>query len=205
MRVGEVMTRDVQTCSAAEPLNVAAGVMRELDCGVVPVLGADRLVAGVVTDRDICMAALSFGRTLREISVGEAMTEDVLTCRVEDTIEAAERIMRAGSVRRLPVVSGPPPVFVSAWELPGPSARKGSQPRSDLPPRLTTVPSGIAAGTAAGDANPRWFARPARSAPGEDHVLARRHITCVLGAGPVRVASWPGRHLARRTLLPNSY
>jgi CBS domain-containing protein len=105
MNVGEIMTADVQTCAADEGSNVPAGIMREYNCGIVPVVDAKGLVTGVITDRDICMAALSFGRPLRELTVEQAMTEDVLTCRSCDTIEVAERTMRAGHVRRLPVVT----------------------------------------------------------------------------------------------------
>jgi CBS domain-containing protein len=105
MNVDEIMTTAVQTCTADESLNVPAGIMREYDCGVVPVVAVDGSLVGVITDRDICMAALSFGRVLRELNVAQAMTEDVLSCRPDDTIEAAERVMRAGHVRRLPVVA----------------------------------------------------------------------------------------------------
>jgi CBS domain-containing protein len=105
MDVGEIMTVEVQTCRVDETSNVPAAIMRECDCGVVPVVDAKGLVKGVITDRDICMAALSFARPLRELTVEQAMTEDVLTCHPYDTIEAAEKVMRLGRVRRLPVVT----------------------------------------------------------------------------------------------------
>jgi len=104
MKVQDVMTKAVGTCAPNEGANVAAGIMREFDCGIVPVVEEHRVV-GVVTDRDLCLAALEQGKALHEIEVRSAMSGDVLTCAPTDTIERAEETLRAGKVRRLPVVA----------------------------------------------------------------------------------------------------
>jgi CBS domain-containing protein len=107
MKVEQLMTRNVQTCRADDHLNQAAQIMWEHDCGVVPVVasgnGAARIV-GVLTDRDICMAAYTQGRSLQDIRVASAMSQQVCSCRPSDAIAVALRVMETNKVRRLPVV-----------------------------------------------------------------------------------------------------
>jgi CBS domain-containing protein len=57
MRIRDLMTKPAVTCSQDDSLNTAARLMWEHDCGTVPVLGDDGKVVGILTDRDICMAA----------------------------------------------------------------------------------------------------------------------------------------------------
>jgi CBS domain-containing protein len=103
MNVGELMAKDVRTCAPDDSLNAAARIMWEADCGCVPVVRDGRLV-GVVTDRDLCMAAYTKGRSLHEVRVREAMSRAVRTCRPTDTVESALETLREAKVRRLPVV-----------------------------------------------------------------------------------------------------
>jgi CBS domain-containing protein len=98
------MTEDVFTCTPEASLAEATRIMWERDCGVVPVLDADGRVAGVVTDRDACMAAYTKGRPLAQIPVATVMSTGVHTCRPDDDLGHAEKIMRLKQVRRLPVV-----------------------------------------------------------------------------------------------------
>jgi CBS domain-containing protein len=46
--------------------------------GVVPVVAADGRLAGILTDRDICMAAWIQGKTLHEIPVASAMARAIV-------------------------------------------------------------------------------------------------------------------------------
>ena len=57
MRVKELMTSDVKTCSLDTNLAAAAKIMWDSDCGAVPVTDERGRVVGVITDRDICIAA----------------------------------------------------------------------------------------------------------------------------------------------------
>ncbi len=107
MKVEQLMTRNVETCRADDRLNRAAQIMWERDCGVVPVVasgnGSARIV-GMVTDRDICMAGYTQGRALEDIPVASAMSKHVCSCRPNDAIATALRVMETNQVRRLPVV-----------------------------------------------------------------------------------------------------
>jgi len=106
MNVERVMTKNVRTCGPDESLDTAARIMWEGDCGCVPVVEADDTgrVVGMLTDRDVCMAAYTCGKCLCDLSVKDAMAHVVVGCRPDDSIAAAESSMRKAQVRRLPVL-----------------------------------------------------------------------------------------------------
>jgi CBS domain-containing protein len=78
--------------------------MWDNDCGCVPVQDTEGRVIGMITDRDICMAAYLQGGSLRALQVSSAMAKQAFTCRGDDTVAQAEAIMREHQVRRLPVL-----------------------------------------------------------------------------------------------------
>jgi CBS domain-containing protein len=104
--VEAVMTRTVQMIGPNATLEEAASRLWQRDCGALPVLDAQtgRRVIGMITDRDVCMAAWSRGSALRELRVSEVMARELVTCHPDDSIREAHRRMRNGQVRRLPVV-----------------------------------------------------------------------------------------------------
>jgi CBS domain-containing protein len=106
MRVEKLMSEPVTTCDPQDSLERAASLMWSSDCGCLPVTSGNgaRHLAGMISDRDICMAALFQGKALRDLRVADVMTRDVRTCRRHDDLEDAERTMQAEQVRRLPVV-----------------------------------------------------------------------------------------------------
>jgi CBS domain-containing protein len=106
MKVEQLMTKEPHTCAAEDALAQAARIMWEHDCGCVPVLAGpgSRRLAGIVTDRDLCMAAYTQGRPLWEIPVRSVMATEPWTCHPDDALRDALRIMRHRQVRRLPVV-----------------------------------------------------------------------------------------------------
>lgn len=106
MNVSQVMSRDVVTCRPEDNLSQAARAMWDHDIGCLPVLGWDGRVIGMITDRDIAMAAYTQGRTLVDLAVEIAMAREVFTCLETDSLIQAEEVMRAHRVRRLPVLDG---------------------------------------------------------------------------------------------------
>ncbi len=103
MKVADLMTKNVRSCAPTCTLNDAAREMWENDCGVVPVVDAGRTVVGMITDRDICMAAYTRGRPLGEIPVDQVMARKLLTCRPDTALTQAEETMRTAQIRRMPV------------------------------------------------------------------------------------------------------
>ena len=106
MQIKEVMSHPVVTCPADSTLDQAARLMWEFDCGVIPVVGDEGRLTGVVTDRDICMAAYTQGRPLYEIPVSTAMAKQVIAGHVADSVESVEELMRTNQVRRVPILDG---------------------------------------------------------------------------------------------------
>jgi CBS domain-containing protein len=103
MKAKNLMTRDVAACRAEDMMAVAARIMWERDCGVVPVVDSEGRVIGVVTDRDLCMASYTRSEPLSRMPVKDAMAKDVFTCGEEDDESAVHAAMREHQVRRLPV------------------------------------------------------------------------------------------------------
>lgn len=105
MKVRDIMTTGAQTCGPDTSLPQAVRVMRETRCGFLPVVDWRSSVAGVVTDRDICMMLVNSARKPLNIAVREVMETDVHTCQPDDDIQAALGVMKRHRIRRLPVVS----------------------------------------------------------------------------------------------------
>lgn len=105
MRVEHVMTKSVRCCAPEDHLGAAARLLWNGDCGVLPVVtGAERRVVGMLTDRDICMAAWTQAKPLCDIPVEVAMADHVYTCRPEEGLPEVLERLRTRHVRRLPVV-----------------------------------------------------------------------------------------------------
>ena len=104
MKIKDVMNHPAVTCPATSTLDHAARLMWEFDCGAIPVVDADGRIAGIVTDRDICMAAYTQGRPLRDIAVPTAMARKVVAAHADDAVETVEQLMRDYQIRRLPVI-----------------------------------------------------------------------------------------------------
>ena len=104
MKVQDVMTSDPACCTPKSTAREAASLMREHDCGCVPVVeGKSKQVVGVVTDRDIACRCVAEGKG-PETPVSELMTKDPQCCHPGDDIAAVEQIMMQAKVRRVPVV-----------------------------------------------------------------------------------------------------
>ncbi len=80
MKVKGVMTSPAQSCSPETNLASAAVQMRESDCGVLPVINREGKVIGMVTDRDICMAAATKHRIASDSTVWETISGSLCTC-----------------------------------------------------------------------------------------------------------------------------
>jgi CBS domain-containing protein len=104
MKVKEVMTKDVRICGVNDNLSTAARTMWMRSCGVLPVVDQKAQVIGVLTDRDICVAACSKDRAPSSIAVSEVVTRKLYSCPPDVDVREALQIMRQRKVRRLPVI-----------------------------------------------------------------------------------------------------
>jgi CBS domain-containing protein len=104
MRVGDVMTPDVDVIAPGDTLRTAARLMAELDTGALPVGEDDKLV-GIITSRDIAIQVVAEGRDAETVTVRQAMSTDVLYCFEDESVEDVSEKMGDWWVRRLPVVT----------------------------------------------------------------------------------------------------
>ncbi len=105
MKISDVMNRDVASCWINDSCLQAAHAMGDRKVGFVVVKElTGGKVAGVVTDRDICMAAAAKSKALSEIPVKSAMSKRVHSCTVGAELTTAHLVMRKHHVRRLPVL-----------------------------------------------------------------------------------------------------
>jgi CBS domain-containing protein len=104
MKVKEIMSTNPKACTLTDNLSAAAGLMWDNDCGILPVVAEGGKVVGLITDRDICMAANLNSRNLWNIAVEDVISGKVFTCKAEDDIHSVLTTMQENKVRRLPVV-----------------------------------------------------------------------------------------------------
>jgi CBS domain-containing protein len=107
VNAGDICTRDVVFVYRSLPIDDAARLMREHHVGTVVVvdeMAQGRIVAGVLTDRDIVTSIVAKGLDPAVIRVGDAMSTDLVTAREEDSLMDLLSSMRRKGVRRIPVV-----------------------------------------------------------------------------------------------------
>jgi len=106
MRVRQIMHRTVKTCRLDDDLQSVAMIMWNEDCGAVPIVDDEGHAIGLLTDRDIAMAAALYHRPLWDIGAREVKPKDhVCSCRASDDVRVALRTMGEERVRRLLVLS----------------------------------------------------------------------------------------------------
>ena len=106
MRVSDIMTPDPACCTPDSTAREAATLMKEYDCGSIPVVEnrqSNRLV-GVVTDRDLAIRGIAAGKG-PDTRVRELMTEAPIASGPEDEVEIVREVMVSRKVRRVPVVN----------------------------------------------------------------------------------------------------
>ena len=83
----------------------AAGLMKQFDIGVVPVVEDGRLV-GLVTDRDVVLRVVAPRRDPDEVKLGDILTRSPATVTPDTQLSEARDLMAEHRVRRLPVLKG---------------------------------------------------------------------------------------------------
>lgn len=104
--VKEMMTPSPAWCVPADTLEAAARRMAEYGCCALPVVDdpVTRRPIGVITDRDIVLRVVAPGKSTFDFTVGDVMSGDPITLRVDATFHECARAMMAHRVRRIVVV-----------------------------------------------------------------------------------------------------
>ncbi len=110
LSAGDICTRHVTFVYPAMVLNEAARLLQAHQVGALVVVdetGRDeRIVVGMLTDRDIATEVVARDRDPHGLRVADVMTRDVVTAREQDSVLDLLAAMRRKAVRRIPV-TGP--------------------------------------------------------------------------------------------------
>lgn len=104
MKVRDIMTAKPVCCGVTDDLALVTAAMYEKDCGVIVVLGPDRMAVGMITDRDIAIATATRNRPPSMIVASEVITGNIHFCGPDDDLGSALEVMARAQVRRLPVL-----------------------------------------------------------------------------------------------------
>ncbi|MGA2940725.1 MAG: CBS domain-containing protein [Xanthobacteraceae bacterium] len=96
--------RDVVTIEPNATLAGAVELLAEKRIGAVVIVGADRRIVGILSERDIVRALAEQGRKALDEPVSAAMTRKVSTCHERETISSIMERMTLGKFRHVPVV-----------------------------------------------------------------------------------------------------
>lgn len=103
MNVKEIMTPNPRTCRASDSVRDAAVLMRDCDCGSVPVVDENNKLVGVITDRDLAIRAIAEGKGV-DSPVSEIMTSSPFSSTEDSDVREVGRSMAERQIRRVPIV-----------------------------------------------------------------------------------------------------
>lgn len=103
--VREFMTTDARCIRETESLVEAARLMRDLDCGALPICGDDGRLKGMITDRDIVLKCVATGRDPGQMMASDLASGTPHWIDADANVDAAIDMMEKHQVRRLPVIS----------------------------------------------------------------------------------------------------
>ena len=98
------MTRNVATVMPHDSVQFAARIMRDEDCGALPVVDRNGRLVGMITDRDITVRLVASGYNVNHMLVSDCMTEKTFACHAEESVRDCMSMMSRHQIRRLPIV-----------------------------------------------------------------------------------------------------
>jgi CBS domain-containing protein len=97
------MSKDIASLRSDDSIERAAQLMKQYNCGSIPVCTKDKLI-GIVTDRDIAVRSVASGQDSSQQKIGDIMTESVVFGSPEMNVNDAAKLMSDRQIRRLPIV-----------------------------------------------------------------------------------------------------
>jgi CBS domain-containing protein len=95
---------DVLTLEPTATLGTAMETLAQRRIGALVIIGADRRIVGIISERDIVRVLVERGTGILQSPVSETMTRKVVTCGLNETIAEIMGRMTAGKFRHVPVV-----------------------------------------------------------------------------------------------------
>lgn len=111
MRVSDIMTSRVVSCTPETTITSVAGLMRDEQVGSVLVV-RDHDLVGIITDRQITHTVIADGQDPATTPVSDVMFTDFVPLEKDMDLLRAVRLQRELAMRRLPVVEKGRPVGI---------------------------------------------------------------------------------------------
>lgn len=93
----------VITALSTYELQYACQIMRDHNIGALVVVNRDNQVVGILSERDIARAFSDAGERIIDLTVGNVMTENVVSISPKASVYDARLLMKEGGFRHLPV------------------------------------------------------------------------------------------------------
>ena len=105
-KCSEIMTTQLECCVGSTAVKQVACLMRTSGIGAVPIVAdlSTRRLLGIITDRDLALRVVAAGLDPSTTPASAVMTEKVLSCRPNDSLQCVLALMEEHRVRRAPVV-----------------------------------------------------------------------------------------------------
>jgi CBS domain-containing protein len=104
MKVRDIMTEDPVCCGPGTTIPQVARLMVDCNCGEIPVVDANGLLIGVVTDRDIACRVVAKDKNPLQTTAQDCMSSPVMTVTADTSVQECCETMEINQVRRLPVI-----------------------------------------------------------------------------------------------------
>ncbi|MEJ9212115.1 CBS domain-containing protein [Bacillus smithii] len=101
MKVRDIMSSNIESCSSQDSLQTVASKMKQLNIGALPVVENGQ-VTGMITDRDVTIRAVADNNANKNVE--QVMTHNVVSVSPDASVEEAAQLMAQHQIRRLPVV-----------------------------------------------------------------------------------------------------
>ncbi len=102
----DVMTPNPVCCLPGDSVKAVAQIMKRENIGPMPVIDntESQKLIGIITDRDLAMKIVGEARDPRSTRVEAVMTRRVVTCRADDELTIALKLMSDHQIRRIVIV-----------------------------------------------------------------------------------------------------
>jgi CBS domain-containing protein len=103
-KVSEFMTKQPTCVTPRTPLEQVARLMKDCDCGAIPIVGDDTFPIGIITDRDIVIRAVAEGKDVSTLTAGDIMSAPATTIVENASLDDCREALELGQIRRIIVV-----------------------------------------------------------------------------------------------------
>lgn len=103
MKCSELMSHGTKWAYPDNSAKKAAQIMKEQNCGAIPVVDKNMHLQGILTDRDIALFVVLQGKNAEKTTLQEFMNKDVISCYEDEDLDTLINKMKQYQIRRIPI------------------------------------------------------------------------------------------------------